>query len=170
MPSRHLVAEPLSAERFRPYGQVIGAPDLATGRSIGTGLYWPAALPAPEQPLDVAMIRYPPRPFEIVRMERHRRSGQTFLPLAHTPTVLVVARGHNPADPDEWPDLDALVAFLVPPHMGVRLERGTWHVSPFPLVEPAVFAVLAAPRTIEDDSDWRTLPAPLRLTFALADP
>lgn len=158
-----LHAEPLTPAAFAPFGQVLAPPD-DSGQSIGTGCYWPDQLPTPEPRLAVGLITYQQRSLHIARMERHH-SGQSFFPLTHSAAVLVVAAGHDVDDPQEVPAISHLKAFLLLGDRGLRLAPGTWHVSPFPLMPTATFAVLAAPRTIEDDSNWCELPAPLTLTI-----
>lgn len=162
-----LRVEPLTAERFRPFGQVLGPQRTTAGMSIGTGTYWAELLPAPEGELAIGVIRYHRRDLQIAKMERHPASGQSFIPLADGPSLLVVARGVDPDAPRDEPDLATLTGFVLTHETGVRVERGVWHVSPFPLGAAATYLMLAAPRTIEDGTDWRILPEPLRLTFTM---
>jgi ureidoglycolate lyase len=124
--TRMLNPEPLTAEAFAPFGDVIEA--LGEARPINYGAtkrFHDLAdidCAAAEGRVIVNIFRsLPPQfPFEIKVMERHPLSSQAFVPLSGRPFLVVVApRGDfDPA---------AIRAFRAGPHQGVNFARGTWH-------------------------------------------
>jgi ureidoglycolate lyase len=128
--NRHVVAtEPLSAEAFRPFGDVIEASDAARHFPINDGYaerYHDLAR------VDVAsrgghtlinIFRAKPRslPFQLLLLERHPLGSQAFMPLSPLGYLVVVA----PAA--EEPDIKKLRCFQAAPGQGVNYARGTWH-------------------------------------------
>lgn len=93
-------------------------------------------------------------PLDLWLLERHPLGSQAFLPLHGAPWLMIVA-----------PDMDgapgAPLAFLVPPHTGVNLHRGTWHGVLTPLRAPGLFAVvdrIGEGNNLEEyrfDAPWR---------------
>jgi ureidoglycolate lyase len=124
-----LVVEPLTRERFAPFGELIdtsgdgprrlinagfaerfdGLADIDTGREGG-------------QPA-LSIFRARPRqfPMRLWLVERHLLGSQTFMPLAGQPFLVVVAAAGEP------PSADRLHCFLAAPGQGVNLAAGTWH-------------------------------------------
>lgn len=123
-------AEPLTAEAFEPYGQVIQAEgsnhfamnsgaqeryyDLATVELAGEG-----ARPV----ISIAETRQVESlPYRIPMVERHPLGSQAFVPLDDYPQLFVVA----PAD--ELFDPSRLRAFYSEGRQGVNYARGVWHM------------------------------------------
>lgn len=141
MADRSLRAEPLTAEAFAPYGDVLevsGPPDLMINEGR-CGRYHDRAKLAfdaagrPGLSLFAAQACMLPHRFDL--LERHPLGSQAFVPLSAAPFLVIVA-----------PDLDgrpgAPLAFVTTPGQGVNYHRGTWHGVLTPLWENAVFAVL----------------------------
>ena len=125
---RRLVARPLRAAEFAPFGTVIAAEGLP-GRPIngGTSMRFDV-LPdlrlthGGAAPL-LALYRVAARrfPLPLDEFERHALGSQAFVPLGGARFVVVVARGDGPLS------TEALRAFMVAGHEGVVLAPGTWH-------------------------------------------
>lgn len=147
--ARRVVATPLTAAAFAPFGTVIAWPERA-GRPINGGTSLRAdlldALPLSAdggRPM-LAVFRAAPRaqPLRAVELECHRLGSQLFVPLGGARMVLLVA----PAGPA--PRADALRAFVTDGAQGIALAPGTWHhglIAPeggdFAVIERAAAAV-----------------------------
>ena len=128
-PPRLLATEPLTAEAFAPFGDVIAASDRARHFAINNG--------STERYHDLARIDVasgggyailsifrarPCRlPMQLLLLERHPLGSQAFMPLSQLPYLVVVA-GAAPV-----PDLARLRCFRAAPGQGVNYARGTWH-------------------------------------------
>lgn len=152
-------AEPLLAETFAPFGEVLGAPatddgklvNLETARRFDHAARLEnartAALP------NLAFFHCTPvtLPFRITMVERHPHSSQAFLPLAVGRWLVCVA----PHGPNDEPNLGELRAFLGGPGIGVNFRRGLWHHPIVALDQPARFAMLAWEDGGPDDTvEW----------------
>ncbi|MFS2164606.1 ureidoglycolate lyase [Variovorax sp. Varisp62] len=124
-----LVAKPLNAQAFAPYGIVIEAPAVE-GRPINGGnarrfdLLDDLRLDAEGGRPMLALFRAQARrfPHEVSEMERHALGSQTFVPLGDRRFVIVVARaGEAPTSAEQ------LAAFVTDGRQGVVLAPGTWH-------------------------------------------
>jgi ureidoglycolate lyase len=150
-----IVAKPLNAEEFAPYGDVL-APPADFGR-----LYFDQGLrstrPGARPSLSVSHARFLPSPnLEAKVMERHEFSSQSFLPLDVSRWLVVVA----PAGADGGPDGSRAVAFLAGPGQGVTYHAGTWHHPLTILDRPGRFAVVMWRDGTQTDEEFRTLAAP----------
>ena len=131
-----IVTQPLTAEAFAPFGEVLAAP-ADPGRLYfedGLGNGRPAARPS------LSMVHRLPiegLPFEATLLERHEFSSQTFVPLDSGRWVVVVC----PHAPGGGPDLSALRAFLARSDQGVTYRMNTWHHGLTVLDRPARLAV-----------------------------
>jgi ureidoglycolate lyase len=159
-PSRMLTAEPLTAEAFAPWGDVIEAAgtsfpindgmcdrfhDLARmefeGGRAGISIGWGRPYPLPHR-------------FRLV--ERHPLGSQAFLPMTEKPFLVVVA-------PDEGGRPGAPRAFVTRPGQGVNYLRNAWHGVLTPLGRPAPFAIvdrIGSGVNLEEhryDTDWQVV-------------
>ena len=139
-----LPIEPLTAEAFRPYGDVIEARDTAHHFTINEGFaerYHDLAhvdTTAEGGRTIVSVFKALPRsfPLPIKLMERHPLGSQAFIALAPTPFLVVVAA------PADVPDPRAIRCFLAQPGQGVNCARGTWHHPLIALDVPSDFLVI----------------------------
>jgi ureidoglycolate lyase len=133
---REISIEPITPEAFAPFGEVLSPPidgkriyhDRAlacTRPSFRPSLYFSPALIAAELPI------------EIVQMERHKFSSQSFVPMSPTRFLALVA----PHGPDDRPDIEGARAFLVEGGTGVTYGADVWHHPLTVLDAPASFAV-----------------------------
>jgi ureidoglycolate lyase len=125
---RRLTPQPLTAEAFAPFGEVIEAGPAAEQRDINYGattrfhdLARVDVNADSGEPL-ISIFRSSPveRPVRVKIMERHPIASQAFMPLSDRPYLVVVA---PPGDLDP----DAIAAFIAAPGQGVNYKRGTWH-------------------------------------------
>lgn len=125
---RTLTIEPLTAEAFRPFGDVI---DIATARhfTINEGF---AERYDNLARIDVAreagyprlsIFRAKPRslPFALSLLERHPLGSQAFVPMSPQPYLVVVSEGADA------PDLASIRCFRAASGQGVNYAPGTWH-------------------------------------------
>lgn len=125
---RQLFPQPLNAETFAPYGDVIEATDAAKHFPINHGYttrYHDLAaldITANGGKAGVSIFRSTPlaMPVAVKLMEYHPQSSQAFYPLSGRPYLVVVA-------PKGEFDVNKVVAFLAAPNQGVNYHAGTWH-------------------------------------------
>ena len=133
--------EPLTAETFAPFGDVLeaeGAPDRIINEGLCERFHDRARLDfGPEGRAGISIFRAQARslPYELRLVERHPDGSQAFLPLGADPFLVTVA-----SDRDGQPD--GVRAFLTAPGQGVNILRNTWHGVLTPLAEPGLFAVV----------------------------
>jgi len=129
-PQGHLLAvQPLTAEAFRPYGDVIEAASVARRLQINGGtaeryddlarLDLGAAGGRPLLSLFRAQARRLPLPLRLI--ERHSLGSQAFMPLGGEAFLVIVAAAGPAPQPAD------LRCFLSAPGQGVNFARGTWH-------------------------------------------
>ena len=168
MPLPALNIEPLTAEAFRPFGDVIEASDTRPHFSINDGFaerYHDLAN------LDVAnqggrailsIFRALPRnfPMQLVLLERHPLGSQAFMPLSTLPFLVVVAA----AAPE--PDVSLIRCFRTMPGQGVNYARGTWHHPLIALLSPCDFLVIDLGGALESANcdEHRLSGAPIWIT------
>ncbi len=122
-----LVAQPLTAEAFALYGDVIAARGDASTINQGRGGRC-SDLAKVDVSADggraaISVIRCIPEslPIHLRLMERHPLGSQAFVPLNGQRYVVVVAPAGAPPARDEFR------AFLCRGDQGVNYHRGTWH-------------------------------------------
>jgi ureidoglycolate lyase len=161
-PEPSLPALPITAAAFAPYGWLVSAEGQA-GRAINDGsslrvddvgeLALTAQGGAPCLTVFRARARDPRGPWHT--LERHRLGTQTFVPMAGTRYVVLVALGNDVPDPA------TLAAFFVRGDQAVTLRAGTWHHGLLAL-DDGDFVVIER-RAAEVDCDVAELPAPVAL-------
>lgn len=134
---REIRLEPLTADAFAPFGDVLDA----TGdfRLINAGLcrrhHDRAQLDfGPEGRAGLSIFKAEPRtlPYSFDLIERHPDGAQAFIPMSTHPFLVIVSEG-----PKATPR-----AFLTNGAQGINLHRGTWHGVLTPLHAPGLFAVV----------------------------
>ncbi|MEO8154526.1 MAG: ureidoglycolate lyase [Rhizobacter sp.] len=143
--TRHVVTiEPLSAEAFRLFGDVIERASSARHFTINQGYA--------ERYDDLAQIdvsreagyprlsifRAKPRslPFALTLLERHPLGSQAFVPMSALPYLVVVSLG------GDTPALASIRCFRAAPGQGVNYAPGTWHHPLLALHQSCDFAVV----------------------------
>lgn len=135
-----IVAAPLTAAAFAPFGEVLeaaGAPDRVINRGLCGRWHDRAALDFGDGRAGISLFRAEPRrlPLPLEMVERHPAGSQAFLPMTAEPFLVIVA-------PDEGGRPGRPLAFLTAPGQGVNYRRGTWHGVLAPLAPPGLFAVV----------------------------
>lgn len=138
--TRQLVLQPLTAEAFAPFGEVLevrGVPDKIINQGMCGRHHDLADLDFGEGRAGISVFDATPRalPFVLDMLERHPLGAQAFLPMHQNPYLIVVA-------PDNAGQPGRPQAFLAGPGQGVNYRRNTWHAVCCPLSAPGLFAVV----------------------------
>ena len=143
MSARTIEAVPLTAEAFRPYGDVIEAGERYSLINRGTTRQYSdlAEIDVDAQGGEprISIYRVTPCtvPLVITMLERHPLSSQLFIPFAAAPFLVVVAAGGaDTIDPGD------VRAFRSNGRQGVNYRRGTWHHPVLALDHETEFLVL----------------------------
>lgn len=126
---RLLQVQPLSAEAFKPFGDVIQANDAAKHFSINQGYaerYDRLALVdandlGGQAGISIFRAKARPMPIELSVLEKHPLGSQAFMPISGHAYLVVVAPGGNA------PEIDKAQCFLASAAQGVNYAKGTWH-------------------------------------------
>jgi ureidoglycolate lyase len=156
-----IVAEPIDAEAFAPFGDLLAAPRVPGRHAFGSGL---ANLRGAARS-ELTLSHVAPQgafPLTVREMERHAYSSQSFLPLSVARWLVIVAL----SGADGAPDGRRARAFLAGAQQGVTYRVGTWHHPLTVLDEPAQFAGFMWRDGSTGDEEFMTLSAP----FAVALP
>ena len=144
-------AEPISAEAFAPYGQVVTAqaanPD---GRDVS--LTEVEGVDLSGGPAIIRALTFRWRKFSFTHLEQHSSFTQAFLPADGKPALVVVATPIDEAGSD--PDLGTLKAFILDGAQGILLNKGTWHFAPFPLVALATYTMVGCADTPKESEGY----------------
>ena len=122
---RSLTPEPLTADAFAPFGDVIEASDRAEVMPINYG--WTTRFNAltdvavGDGQAIISIFRSKPLTPPVLKIfERHPLGSQAFMPLQARPYLVAVA-------PKGDLDLAMIRVFRAAPHQGVNYAAGTWH-------------------------------------------
>lgn len=146
----HLKVQPMTRERFAPFGVLI---DSRGSVEIDLGKGAPSLTGATSEW----------RPFRFDFMARHRRTMQVFSPLVSSQSVIAVA----PPNKRSAPDVERVAAFLVDGRLPYAYHKGTWHTPPFPLKEWASYLVVDRAGTLDDDWELVDLKVTHQLVFEI---
>lgn len=118
-----LYPQPLTAEAFQPFGQVIVA-------SEDGELYGPqdAQLRLQQGIPRFYIMRLSYRGLKFERITRHHQVTQCLGSLEGKDWFIAVAR---PTPESATPDWESITAFQIPGNCFIKLEVGTWHAGPF---------------------------------------
>ena len=122
---RNLTPEPLTADAFAPFGDVIEASDRAEVMPINYG--WTtrfndlADVEVGDGRAIISVFRSKPlEPLVLKIFERHPLGSQAFMPIQGRPYLVAVA------PPGEF-DPARVRVFRAAAHQGVNYAKGTWH-------------------------------------------
>lgn len=155
-------AEPLTAEAFAPFGQVVGCGNGARDANQGTALrndfLAQVKSTRPQARPNLCAIRSQPRalPFTARLFERHPHSSQAFLPMIASRILVVVA-----PDKDGEPDVAHARAFIAAKGQGFNYSLGTWHHPLVVLDQEAELAMFVYEDGSPGDCEEFPLAAPL---------
>ncbi|MGC9419326.1 MAG: ureidoglycolate lyase [Rhodovulum sp.] len=134
-----LRAQPLTAEAFVPYGEVIetGGPFVTINegacRRYTDLARFDIVDGRPGLSLFAAEIRA--LPYECGLLERHPLGSQCFIPMQGSRFLIIVA-------PDEGGAPGTPMAFVAEDHQSVNIARNTWHGVLCPIAGSGLFAVI----------------------------
>ncbi|KQP50874.1 MULTISPECIES: ureidoglycolate lyase [unclassified Methylobacterium] len=150
-PVVRLVVRPITAEAFAPFGSLLERPEPAPRQDRAS----PIENARPGVPPNLALIRSDPAAglMPLKRLEMHPFSSQTFLPLAVSGYLVVVAE-----DRDGAPDPATLRAFSVPGETGITYRAGAWHAHMMTRETPGTFAMLVYEDGSADDCVFAPIP------------
>ena len=155
MTARTLTPVPLTAERFRPFGDVIatGGAGNEPMNEARFARYSDLATVDVDSEGDVAIgivqSRSPTElPFAFDRVERHPLGSQAFVPLSAFSFVIVVA------PPGESVSVDDLQAFETNGSQGINYHRGTWHMPLIAQAEGQRFLVVDRAPGTNNCEEW----------------
>jgi len=156
--TRLLTLEPITAEAFAPFGQVLPPPIIGGGRvELLEELRNLRASALPR--LSLAAVAPKALPLQAVEMERHVYSSQAFVPIDCAAYLVLVA----PHGPDGLPDVSLLRAFRVPGDTGINYRPDTWHHPLCALERDARFTVLTFVDGTASDEQFVPLPEPVTI-------
>ena len=135
-----IVAGPLTAEAFAPFGDVLacdGDPDTIINQGKCGRWHDRARLDFGDGRAGISLFRAQKRtlPYTLDLMERHPLSSQAFVPMTQTSFLVCVAS-------DEGGKPGGIHAFLTAPGQAINLHRNVWHGVLTPLTDPGLFAVI----------------------------
>jgi ureidoglycolate lyase len=139
---RMLVPQPLTAEAFAPFGDVVEAGSGAQTINRGTTRYFSDLARVDVTPESgrprVSIYRVTPYrlPMSIAMLERHPLGSQLFMPLRGDRFLVVVAPRGDHIDPA------SIAAFVTNSAQGVNYHPGTWHHPVIALSEGSEFLVV----------------------------
>lgn len=139
-----LSVEPLTADAFAPFGEVISIATARDSYAINQGtttrFHDISRVDVAEEggtPI-ISIFRGTPRPkpIEIRMMERHPLGSQAFMPLSGQKFLIVVASGTDDPAPEK------LRAFLSDGTQGVTYAKNVWHHPLLVLAEDSDFLIV----------------------------
>ena len=138
--SNHIKIEPLTAQAFAPFGDVLdasGDPSKIINQGMCGRYHDQATLDFSGGRAGISIFKSEKRtlPLTLDLVERHPDGSQTFIPMSFDPFLVIAA-----------PDVDGTpgtpLAFLTEAGQGINFHRGTWHGVLTPLHAPGLFAVI----------------------------
>ena len=139
--SNTIIAQPLTAGAFAPYGDVleaVGEPNKIINRGLCGRFHDRAKLDFGKNGragISVFLGKTVELPAKVELVERHPEGSQAFVSMSGHPFLVVVA-----PDADGTPG--APRAFIAAPGQGINFHRGIWHGVLTPLHAPGLFAVI----------------------------
>ena len=126
---QQLALEALTAEAFKPFGDVIEATDNAQHFTINQGFaerfnrlaQVDVTKDGGQPAISIFKARARALPLQLSVLEKHPFGSQAFMPLSGHAYVVVVAMG------GDTPDLSTLKCFMASAQQGVNYAKGTWH-------------------------------------------
>ena len=127
-----LKIELMTAESFRPFGEVIERPPDARAAEADEAprerpiRFYPIETIVDGKPV-LRVIWQPIEDLRFTQLERHFNVTQSFVPLKGPLSVVAVAAPTDPDDPEDVPRPEDVHAFLIDGTKGWAYKVGTWH-------------------------------------------
>ena len=112
------IADPVA---FAPFGELIASPNSLPNIDFSAAL--DNQRDGAKATLYTTIVEPVALPLTLEKMERHRFSSQTFLPLEASRYLVCVA----PHGKDGKPDATLMQAFVVPAGVGITYRANVWH-------------------------------------------
>ena len=152
---KEIIAEPLSSERFAPFGEIVQSPKQSGRDYFNNGL--DNARPHANADLSIAKINpLENLPLIVHTMERHPHSSQTFIPIRAGRYLVIVA----PDGDNDRPDLEQVRVFVSDSSVGITYRRGVWHHGMTVLDTPAEMAILMWCDNGQEDEEFIDVESP----------
>ena len=127
--SQPVSVEPLTAEAFKAFGDVIEASTSAQHFTINQGFaerfhqlaHVDVTQDGGQPAISIFKARARPLPLQLSVLEKHPFGSQAFIPLSGDAYLVVVALG------GDNPDISTLKCFSATAQQGVNYAKGTWH-------------------------------------------
>ena len=121
--------EPLTAEAFKAFGDVIEASNSAQRFTINQGFaerfhqlaHVDVTQDGGQPAISIFKAKARPLPLQLSVLEKHPFGSQAFMPLSGDAYLVVVALG------GDTPDMTTLKCFSATAQQGVNYAKGTWH-------------------------------------------
>jgi len=121
--------EPLTAEAFKAFGDVIEASNSAQHFTINQGFaerfhqlaHVDVTQDGGQPAISIFKAKARPLPLQLSVLEKHPFGSQAFMPLSGDAYLVVVALG------GDTPDMTTLKCFSATAQQGVNYAKGTWH-------------------------------------------
>lgn len=138
--TRELIAQPLTAADFAPFGEVLepkAQPDKLINQGKCGRHHDLAQLDFADGRAGISLFDAEARtlPHKVDMVERHPEGSQAFVPVTGVPILVVVA-----PDADGTPGTPR--AFLSQPGQSINLHRGVWHGVLAPFEAPGQYIVI----------------------------
>ena len=158
-----IVAEPLTAQAFEPFGQVLAGTGAATERRpFAARMHNGRAQAQPN--LTWMRVAPQPLPVTVTALERHPHSNQSFVPMNGTRQLVVVC----PSTAEGEPVLSQARAFVASGSQGVNYDANVWHAPRVALCAPGEFAMFRWDDGSGQDTELIELQAPFVVTGVAA--
>jgi ureidoglycolate lyase len=138
--TKTILAHPLTAEAFAPFGEVLeafGQPDRLINAGKCGRFHDRARLDFADARAGISIFKSESfaMPFLLELVERHPEGSQAFVSMTDDPFLVVAApdMGGTPGQP---------LAFITNGQQGVNIHRNVWHGVLTPLSGPGLFAVV----------------------------
>ena len=121
--------EPLTAEAFKAFGDVIEASNSAQRFTINQGFaerfhqlaHVDVTQDGGQPAISIFKAKARPLPLQLSVLEKHPFGSQAFMPLSGDAYLVIVALG------GDTPDMTTLKCFSATAQQGVNYAKGTWH-------------------------------------------
>ena len=145
-----VTAKPLTADGFKPYGEVIALGEGEPGTRDSFAAAMDNARAEAKLNVSVSRAHETPVPLQVKWMERHPHSGQTFVPIDLSRYLILAA----PSDNEGQPRMDRLEAFVAGSNQGINYRAGVWHHPFTALDRPSECLVLRFDDGSDQDTEW----------------
>lgn len=134
-----LIATPITARAFAPFGEVIamGGPSVTINEGLCQRFSDLASIDTVDGQAGLSLFQSQLRtlPYRCDLLERHPLGSQCFIPMSEAALLVIVA-------PDNNGTPGAPVAFVATNDVAVNIARNTWHGVLAPISGTGLFAVI----------------------------